>query len=109
MMRFLVDAQLPPKLAVWLQGKGHEAEHVVSVLGETAPDAMIFARAVETGSVIVTKDLDFLSLCDNHAAPPLLWIAIGNAINRTLFEQLDREWLRIERELSEGKAVVELP
>ncbi len=108
-MRFLVDGQLPPRLAVWLQGKGHEAEHVASVLGETAPYAIIFARAVETGSVIVTKDLDFLGFCDQGGAPPPLWIGIGNAINRTLFAHLDRGWLRIERELAEGRPVVELP
>ncbi len=107
-MRFLVDAQLPPKLAAWLNERGHEAEHVASVLGETAPDTMIFSRAAETGSVIVTKDLDFLGLCDREGAPLILWIAIGNTINKALFVRLERDWFRIERELSEGRAVVEL-
>lgn len=108
MMRFLVDAQLPPKLAAWLKAKGHEAEHVASVLSETAPDVAIFARAKETGAVLVTKDIDFLGLCDQDGAPLLLWVGLGNTVNKTLFAHLDREWPRVERELFEGRAVVEL-
>jgi predicted nuclease of predicted toxin-antitoxin system len=38
-MRFLVDAQLPPALARWLAGKGHEAEHVADRQMEAASDA----------------------------------------------------------------------
>jgi len=41
-MRFLVDAQLPPALARWLSGKGHEAEHVADRQMEAASDAAIW-------------------------------------------------------------------
>jgi hypothetical protein len=40
-MRFLVDAQLPPALARWLSGKGHEAEHVADRQMEAASDTAI--------------------------------------------------------------------
>ena len=33
-MRFLVDAQLPPRLATWLTVEGHEALHVAALPGE---------------------------------------------------------------------------
>jgi len=35
-MQFLVDAQLPPALARWLVGHGHDATHVVDHGIETA-------------------------------------------------------------------------
>lgn len=35
-MRFLIDAQLPPALARWLEGEGHQAEHV-SDIGLASP------------------------------------------------------------------------
>ncbi|MGH7886297.1 MAG: DUF5615 family PIN-like protein [Candidatus Binatia bacterium] len=31
-MKFLVDAQLPPRLARWLQAEGHEAAHTRDLL-----------------------------------------------------------------------------
>ena len=39
-MRFLVDAQLPPRLCRWLADKGHESIHVMDWEGGTTmPDA----------------------------------------------------------------------
>jgi len=58
-MRFLVDAQLPPALARWLSGKGHEAEHVADRQMEAASDAAIWDFALRTSAAIITKDEDF--------------------------------------------------
>ena len=58
-MQFLIDAQLPPALADFLVAEGHEAEHVGEVGLLTADDSEIWAYAMETGAVIVTKDEDF--------------------------------------------------
>ncbi len=40
-MRFLIDAQLPPALARWLSGQGHEAEHVADRGMQAASDSAI--------------------------------------------------------------------
>ena len=40
-MRFLVDAQLPPALALWLAAMGHEADHVADKGMQAASDAAI--------------------------------------------------------------------
>lgn len=58
-MTFLVDAQLPPALARWLSGQGHEAHHVEDVGLRDADDGPIWAHALSVGAVILTKDEDF--------------------------------------------------
>lgn len=46
-MRFLVDHQLPPALARWLQSVGHIASHVVDHGMSTAADREIWRKAIE--------------------------------------------------------------
>jgi predicted nuclease of predicted toxin-antitoxin system len=85
-VRFLVDAQLPARLAVFLTGAGHDALHTTQLpAGNRATDAAIAALADETDRVVVTKDRDFR---DNHllAGSPgwLLVVATGNITNAAL-------------------------
>ncbi len=58
-MRFIVDAQLPPALAAWIRGRGHEADHVFDLGMGKADDAAIAGWAVSSQAVVVTKDDDF--------------------------------------------------
>lgn len=44
-MRFLIDAQLPPESARWLEARGHEASHVCDILGARADDREVAAHA----------------------------------------------------------------
>ncbi len=37
-MRFLVDAQLPPRLAEWLRSKGQEADHITELVSDRTSD-----------------------------------------------------------------------
>src|SRR5204863_464754 len=59
LMRFLVDAQLPPALARWLAANGHAAEHVADRQLEAASDAAIWDCALREAAAIITKDEDF--------------------------------------------------
>jgi hypothetical protein len=43
-MRFLVDAQLPPALATWLNGQGHLATHVFGLEFVSAGDRTILEK-----------------------------------------------------------------
>jgi predicted nuclease of predicted toxin-antitoxin system len=61
-MRFLIDANLSPRVADQLREAGHEATHVNDVGLTTADDDVILARAAEAGEVIVTADADFGAL-----------------------------------------------
>jgi len=58
-MNFLVDMQLPPQLADWLNERGHDAAHVVNIGFGRATDEDIMERALEEERVIITADLDF--------------------------------------------------
>jgi predicted nuclease of predicted toxin-antitoxin system len=58
-VKFLVDMPLPPALAVWLAGQGHDAVHALDLALDRAPDIEIFARARVDKRTVVTADLDY--------------------------------------------------
>lgn len=85
-MKFLVDAQLPARLAQFLVGAGHDALHTIDLPdGNRTTDAQIAELADADGHVVGTKDLDFR---DSHllSASPrrLLVVATGNVANSAL-------------------------
>ena len=106
-MRFLVDAQLPPALCRWLEARGHEAEHVFELDLIDAADAVIAARAVETGATLISKDEDFLLL-----RPPdrfaFMWLRVGNATNPALEAWLAARWPVVETMLAAGERLIEV-
>ena len=61
-MRFLVDANLSPRVAVRLRLEGHDVEHVGDVGLLEAEDGPILAHAASTAQVIVSADSDFATL-----------------------------------------------
>lgn len=80
-MKFLVDAQLPPRLAVALRAQGHDAVHTRDLPnGNETPDAAVAQAADEAGRVVVSKDVDFRNSHLVAGSPArLLVIRIGNA------------------------------
>jgi|SRR5919106_246839 predicted nuclease of predicted toxin-antitoxin system len=58
-MRFLVDANLSPRVAEWLRSKGHDAVHVFDVGLNRAGDRRIFEEAASRRQILLTSDLDF--------------------------------------------------
>lgn len=58
-MRLLLDANLSPRVADALRGKGFDAVHVVDLGIVAASDEEIFDRAVKDGLTVVTADSDF--------------------------------------------------
>lgn len=106
-MKFLVDAQLPPRLCRWLEARGHQAEHVYDLGLHTAIDAEVAAQAESRGAVLVTKDEDFLTLRlpDRFV---LVWLRCGNATNRALAIWLEARWEQVEALLARGERVIEL-
>ena len=84
-MRFLVDAQLPPRLAHVLTEAGHEADHVEDLGLRHASDPAIWACAERRQAVIVTKDEDFVERYRRQASGPVIvWLRIGNSANAAL-------------------------
>ena len=85
-MKFVVDAQLPRRLARQLVAAGHDAAHTLDLSkGNRTPDGEITSIAMLENRVVVTKDEDFVTGYLLHGAPPkLLLISTGNISNDAL-------------------------
>jgi len=90
-MKFLIDAQLPRRLAVQLQHAGFETTHTLELpdANRTSDKALILL-SITTEAVLVTKDSDFVqSFLLKHEPWKLLLVSTGNIANDellTLFE-----------------------
>jgi predicted nuclease of predicted toxin-antitoxin system len=108
-VKFLVDANLPPAFAQWLTSEGHEAHHVSDLGMERMPDRAIWERARDLDACIVTKDEDFVLLrALDQAGPAVVWIRIGNAVRRVLFQRLPMIWPSVVSAIAKGDKVVEV-
>ena len=58
-MKFLIDMNLSPRLAVLLADAGHHAVHWETIGRPNAEDSEILGWAKANGYVILTNDLDF--------------------------------------------------
>ena len=88
-MKFLIDAQLPARLAEFLDQAGHDAVHTLGLPhGNRSTDREIAERADADDRVLVTKDRDFR---DGHllarAPRRLLVVATGTGSATTIGER----------------------
>jgi predicted nuclease of predicted toxin-antitoxin system len=83
--RFLIDAQLPPRLARVLTEMGHPSDHLEDVGLRHAKDPAIWDYSLLNNTAIITKDDDFVERFRRQSGgPPIVWLRIGNASNRAL-------------------------
>lgn len=85
-MRFLIDANLPFKLALFLKEKGYDIIHTDDLPDkERTTDKEIRIISIEQKRIIITKDSDFLDSHLIHGIPQkLLLISTGNIVNADL-------------------------
>ncbi|GDX55852.1 hypothetical protein LBMAG30_00150 [Comamonadaceae bacterium] len=85
-MKFIVDAQLPVKLAVALTGAGHDAVHTLNLPDENRSSDLYITRLADSeGRVVISKDGDFVTSHIVHGSPlRLLQISTGNMPNSIL-------------------------
>jgi predicted nuclease of predicted toxin-antitoxin system len=97
MLRFIVDTQLPPLLAAYLNSKGFEAIHTTSFdNGHLLQDSEISVIARKENRIIVTKDNDFLERYALYGAPPkVLLLQYGNIKNAELILSIEKELEKI--------------
>jgi predicted nuclease of predicted toxin-antitoxin system len=107
-MKFVVDAQLPLRLArQLLVAAGQEAVHTSDLVrGNRTSDTELAAFADEEGRVLVTKDRDFR---DSHllrrSPQRLLVVATGNITNSDLLSLFDANLVSIIEALNEASFV----
>jgi predicted nuclease of predicted toxin-antitoxin system len=108
-VKFLVENQLPVALARHLKKREFPCLHVLEVKLEEADDAEICHYAESEGSVIVSKDEDFIF----HAKRPgakiqIIWVRLGNCRTPKLLAAFDSAWDKIESCLAAGDRIIEL-
>ena len=108
-MKFIVDAQLPPALAHWLEATGHEAKHVYDLQQVSAADAWIWGYAVDTHAVILTKDEDFSErLLQEGDGPTIVWLRIGNCSRPALLRWFAPLLPDILHHIHQGHRLIEI-
>jgi predicted nuclease of predicted toxin-antitoxin system len=85
-VNFLLDAQLPRRLATLLRERGHDAIHTLDLQrANKTTDHEINEIAVRESRVVVTKDSDFVDSLLLRGQPwKLLLITTGNIRNSAL-------------------------
>ncbi|MEZ4887539.1 MAG: DUF5615 family PIN-like protein [Chitinophagales bacterium] len=91
MCKFIVNTQLPPRLARFLRTKGYDAIHTTHFSeGNLLEDDEIVAIAKDQERTVVTKDSDFFDHFFLKGAPPkVLLMQFGNIANTELLELFD--------------------
>ena len=89
-MRFLVDAQLPARVARALNDAGHDALHTSQLPGgNRTPDGEVARLADAEDRVVISKDRDFRDSHLLRGTPRRLFIvALGNCSNNDLLAML---------------------
>lgn len=90
-MRFLIDANLPFKLAKILTDKGYDVIHTDNLPDkERTKDHEIRRISIDQNRIVITKDSDFL---DSHLITgipqKLLLVTTGNIVNKSLIQLFD--------------------
>lgn len=82
-MKFLVDAQLPLRLARRLRDAGYDAIHTRELPQQnTTPDSRINVISIQEERVVITKDSDFVDSFFTIQLPyKLLLVTTGNSKN----------------------------
>jgi predicted nuclease of predicted toxin-antitoxin system len=102
-MKFLLAAELPPRLAKAMVRKGHVAWHVHDCGLLTAKDRDIWRFATQEGAAVVTKDGDFAaSRTGEPGGPPVIWLRLGNIGNDALEKALLLALTQIAAAAGEG-------
>lgn len=107
-MKFIVDTQLPPRLAIYLREKGYDTIHTTHFEeGHLLSDEEIILAAQKQDRVVVTKDSDFSDYFLLKGSPPkVLRIEFGNISNRELIWLFDLHLAKVMAAFDEGSEMV---
>ena len=106
-MKWLIDAQLPRRLATALAVLGHDAVHTLDLpRGNRTSDSDLCGIADSSERILVSKDRDFIDSFHVNGTPArLLWITIGNITNTDLLTRIELMLPEVEIAFSEAKCV----
>lgn len=106
-MKFIVDAQLPRRLAHEMKAMGADTVHTLDLPRRNlTTDSEIRNIAAAEQRVVVTKDRDFVDSFLMHGEPAkLLFITTGNISNDQLVKLLQANWQGLLQMLGQGDYV----
>ncbi|HJY30810.1 MAG TPA: DUF5615 family PIN-like protein [Pyrinomonadaceae bacterium] len=101
-MKFLIDAQLPRRLATQLQRAGLDATHTLELPdGNRTTDQALISLSLANQSVLVTKDSDFVESFLLRKEPwKLLLVSTGNIGNDELMSLFERNIRQVVEHLN---------
>jgi predicted nuclease of predicted toxin-antitoxin system len=107
-VKFLVDAQLPPRLARLLNEHGHDATHTSELpKANRTPDDEMAATADAEDRVVVSKDRDFRNSHFLKGSPRrLLVVHTGNISNNELLALFEANLGQIADALDEAPLAI---
>jgi predicted nuclease of predicted toxin-antitoxin system len=106
-MNFLIDAQLPRRLARFLRDRGHDVLHTRDLTrGNRTGDSEINTISLQDQRIVVTKDADFVNSFTLHGIPyKLLLVSTGNIANDDLLDIFTRNIVAIETAFSTASSI----
>ncbi len=108
-MKFIVDAQLPKKLADWLSIKGFDTIHTLDLPDKNSTsDKQIIDLSLATQRIVISKDSDFYDRFFLHLEPyKLIYLSVGNLSTVELIALFEKNADYIFREI-ESNNVIEI-
>ncbi len=108
-MKFLIDAQLPKAIALFLRERGFDAIHTLDLPKKNVTDDLqINQISLAERRIVISKDSDFYDSYTAKQEPyKLLYLTMGNISTKDLIEIFDANFLLIIHSLQNG-FVVEL-
>jgi predicted nuclease of predicted toxin-antitoxin system len=90
-MKFLIDAQLPKKLSIYLNEHGLESIHTLDLPNKNyTSDTEIIDLSIRERYIVVTKDADFWDIYKKKAEPyKLIYLTVGNYSTLDLIQLFD--------------------
>lgn len=107
-MKFIIDTQLPPRLARFLKKMGYDSVHTTHYPdGHLLDDQEIVFIAKSEERTVVTKDSDFLDNFVLKGAPPkVLLVEFGNISNNDLIQLFQQDLDNIVELFNDGNNLV---
>jgi predicted nuclease of predicted toxin-antitoxin system len=108
-VKFLVDNQLPPALARFIElDLGASATHVTDIGLRDATDSELWSFVSQNDSILISKDDDFVRLVLAKPTARLIWVRIGNCRRQFLLDVFRRVWPRIVERLERRDTFIEI-
>ena len=108
MIKFIVDTQLPPRLAHYITSLGYQTTHTTFYEnGHLLDDKTIIIIAKEEDRTIITKDSDFLdNYVINGSPPKVLVLEFGNISNKDLLKLFENYFDEVIISFEQGNDIV---